>query len=82
MCLRTGRSCPLPITQLTGDGALQLAWDNSRRYIDVELLKDGKVHWCFRDRDSEESLGTSDDPIADLPEVFFERLSGIIATQS
>ncbi len=78
---QVGPDCPLPITQLMGDGAIQLAWDNGRKYVDVEVLPDGNFHWYFRDRDTGEVLGTEDEPIQKLAPEFFSKLTELAQTR-
>ena len=58
-----------------GDGAIQLAWDNGQKYLDVEVLPDGNLHWYFRDRETGEVLGTEDEPIQKLTPEFFSKLA-------
>ncbi len=72
---RLGPDCPLPITQPMGDGAIQLAWDNGQKYLDVEVLPDGNLHWYFRDRETGEVLGTEDESIQKLTPEFFSKLA-------
>jgi len=73
-------NCPLPITQPTAEGAIQLAWDTGGLYLDVDVLPQGGVHWYFRDRVTNEVLGTDEEPLETLPSTFFDKL--IKLTQS
>lgn len=66
-------NCRMPITQPTDEGAVQLAWDNGVEYLEVEVLPAGRIHWYFRNRRSEEALGT-EEPLSSLPRQFFEKL--------
>jgi hypothetical protein len=66
-------NCRLPITQPTEEGAVQLAWDDGVQYLEVEVLPAGRIHWYFRNRRSQEVLGT-EDSISCLPPEFFEKL--------
>ncbi len=69
---------PLPITQPTAEGAIQLAWDSGGKYLDVDVLPQGGVHWYFRDRVTNEVLGTDEDPVETLPPTFFDKLRQLI----
>ncbi len=73
-------TCPVPITQPTAEGAIQLAWDSGGLYLDVDVLPQGGVHWYFRDRVTNEVLGTDEEPLETLPSTFFDKL--IQLTQS
>lgn len=73
-----GVDCPVPITQATGEGNLLFAWDNGRRYIDIEATPQGRFCWYFRDRESGEVQGTSDEPVMDIGVDFFEKLTAVI----
>jgi len=66
-------NCGLPITQPTDEGAVQLAWDDGDQYLEIEVLPADRIHWYFRNRRSEEVLGT-EDPLSSLPKEFFEKL--------
>jgi len=68
----------IPITQPTSEGAIQLAWDNGREYLEVEVLPHNGMNWYFRSRITNEVLGTDDEPVAELPAAFFERLEQIV----
>ena len=75
---RLGAECPIPITQGTADDTLLFAWDNGRRYVDVETTPEGRFYWYFRDRETGEISGTSDDPVANLEAEFFDRLRAVV----
>jgi hypothetical protein len=66
-------SCPFPITQPTDEGAVQLAWDDGEQYLEVEVLPGTGIQWYFRNRRTEEVLGT-ETPISSPPHEFFEKL--------
>jgi hypothetical protein len=72
LCLQV-KNCPLPITQPTDESAIQLAWDNGERYLEVEVFPAGGIHWYFRNRESQEVVGT-ESPVSSLPFEFFEKL--------
>jgi hypothetical protein len=72
--------CPIPITQPTDDGSLLFAWDKVQKYIDVEAAAEGGFHWYFRNRETGEVKGSSDEPVADLGAEFFEKLAEVVAS--
>lgn len=78
---RVTPDCPLPITQPTRDGAIQLAWNSGQKYIDIEVLPDGNFHWYFRDRETGQVLGTEDDPVEKVAPEFFAKLTELVKTQ-
>lgn len=73
-----GADCPVPMTRATGEGALLFAWDNGRRYIDVEATPQGGFYWYFRDRETGEVQGTSDESVTDPGVDFFEKLTAVV----
>lgn len=62
-----GISAPLPITQPTDEHAIQLAWNSSSEYLDIEFLPKNKVNWFYRNRKTGEILGTDEEPIIEIP---------------
>ena len=56
----------VPLTQLTGEGAIQMSWDSGRYYFDVDVFPDG-LEWFFRDRETKVIEGTDDERVAELP---------------
>lgn len=70
---------PFPVTGPTADGVtIQMSWDLGRRnaagrpihHIDVDVLANGMYEWFYRNRHSG-ALDGSEDPIYDLPPLFF-----------
>lgn len=39
-----------PLTQVTADESLQLAWGSDRYYVDLEISADGRWEYFYRDR--------------------------------
>jgi len=70
---------PVPITQCIDDGVLQMAWDNGRQYVDVEIMPDGGFHWYFRDRHQNIVDGSEDEPVQALPQEFFNYVARVTA---
>lgn len=56
----------VPLTQLTGEGAIQMSWDSGRYYFDVDVFPDG-LEWFFRDRETKQIEGTDDERVPKLP---------------
>ena len=71
---RVGRRLPLPVTQPTQEGAIQLAWDDGARFVDVEVFADGTMHWYYRDRSRGQIDGTDDEPVRGVPVDLVARL--------
>jgi len=70
-----------PFTQMTGEGAVQLAWSSPKQIFDVEIFPDNTVLWFYRNRETREVAGTEDEenpPQALTPEgyAFLGRLLG------
>jgi len=63
-----------PLVQVTGEGAVQFAWNRDRDYLDVEVHRDGRFAWYFHDRVAGPSEGTEDEPEATLPAAFWAHL--------
>jgi hypothetical protein len=74
--------CPVPITQPGDEGSLQFAWDNGEKYIDLEATPEGKIYWYYRDRQTSEVLGTSDQPTAEIEPDFFKKLADVVAKKT
>ena len=70
---------PLPFTQPTAGGAIQIAWYSPRYSVEVDVLPDGRLDWFFRDRTTGVLAGTDDEPVAELPPEFFSRLASALA---
>lgn len=66
---RVGDHLPLPLTQPSPDGALQLAWESKdRRFIvEIDIFDDGTFDWFFRDRTTKGYDGTDIARIAEIP---------------
>ncbi len=62
----------IPTTNPGDAGSLQLSWDDGEKYLEIEILKDKRVHWFFRNRGTDERLGTQESE-AVVPDEFFER---------
>ena len=58
---RLGCQVKVPLTQPTVDGAIQLAWDAGRHYLDIDVFSDGTIQWFYRDRQTKELDGSPDD---------------------
>ncbi|MBF0547748.1 MAG: hypothetical protein HQM08_25135 [Candidatus Riflebacteria bacterium] len=69
---------PLPLTQPTVNGNIQLAWDAGRFYLEIEVRKDCKLEWFFRDRDTNQLDGTEDEPESTVSQPLFERLVYVV----
>ncbi len=69
-----GDRLPLPVTQPTHEGALQLAWDTGNEYVDVDVFSDGTLHWYYRNRTTNEVDGTDDDRVRGMPPDLIQRL--------
>ncbi len=62
-----------PVMVLTDEDTLQIAWDNRRYYIDIDIYLDGTIQWSYKDREN----GPKDEAITnieELPEKFIEYL--------
>ncbi len=69
---------PIPVAVVGPEGGLELVWDTGLRRLDVELLREGGLHWFYRDRSTAEHGGTEDEPVADLPRDFLIRLRDLL----
>jgi hypothetical protein len=58
---RLGPRLAVPLTQPTVDGAIQLAWDAGRHYLDIDIFSDGTMQWFYRDRETKELDGSPDE---------------------
>lgn len=65
---------PLPRTQATVGGAIQIAWYSDRYTAEIDVLPDGRIEWFFRDRVTNSVLGTDDEPEKELPVEFLPLL--------
>lgn len=72
---------PTAITQLTREGALQMAWNKREQYLDIEVLPDCKLVWFYRDRVTGLVEGSGEIPISfsRIPLRFFRRLRSVAA---
>jgi len=73
-----GYRLPLPLTQPTNDGSIQLAWDAGRFYVEIDVRPSGELEWFFRDRVSNELAGTEDDAISELSPELLHKLSLVL----
>jgi hypothetical protein len=66
--LRRRAAVPLPIprTQPTGRGAIQIAWYSNRYTVEIDVVPDGRFEWFCRDRVSGEISGTDDEPTEEI----------------
>lgn len=74
---RLGYLPPVPVTEPTSEGAIQLTWDRGRYYLDVEIFPDGRLAWFFKNSETQARAGTDDDVsvrVDDLPHAFVSRL--------
>jgi hypothetical protein len=71
---RFSYTLPLPLTQPTNDGNIQLAWDQGRHYVEIDVCPDGQLEWFYRDRETNELDGTEDDPESAVSEALLRRL--------
>ncbi len=76
---RFSQPLPLPLTQPTTAGNIQLAWDAGRLYLEIDVRADGKLEWFFRDRDTNTLDGTEDEPESTVSPALFERLSTVVS---
>jgi hypothetical protein len=70
----------LPLTQVTEDGTVQMAWQIGPRYVDIEVHGPNELEWFFQDRSSGEHASSGEnltrfsDKLADyLRRVFSDR---------
>jgi hypothetical protein len=64
-----------PLTQLASSGAIQLAWDTGRFYLDIDVFPDGRHQWFFRDRTGGEVDASVDDELLnDVSRELLQRL--------
>lgn len=69
-----GPGVPLPLTQKTAEGALQLAWKRQRHYLEIDVFEDGQVAWFYRDSESGDYDGADPVPVGELAVQFWPRL--------
>lgn len=74
-----GPRLPLPVTQPTPDGAIQLYWDDGNKYLEVDVYADGTLHWFYKDRAGSERDGTDDDRVRGVPSHLLNRLVSLIS---
>lgn len=79
--ITTQLRAPTAITQLTKEGALQMAWNKQEQYLDIEVLPDCKLVWFYRDRVTGLVEGSGEMPISfgRIPLRFFRRLRSVAA---
>ncbi len=65
---------PLPVTQPTDSGAIQLAWNRGSYCVEIDLYQDGSYDWFFRDRKCNVIDGNPNSRASGLPKRFVERL--------
>ena len=71
-------SLPLPLTQPTSTGNIQLAWDAGRFYLEIEVRRDGKLEWFFRDRKTNYLAGTEEEPESAVSLALLNRLRQVV----
>jgi hypothetical protein len=73
---RLGFSLPVPVTQPTSEGAIQLVWDRGRHYIDVDVFADGHIAWFYKNNETGSRAGTDEELVTvdDLPQGLLQRL--------
>jgi|GEM_PF-2163189 len=74
---RLGFQLPVPVTQPTEDGAIQLAWSKGRYYVDVDIYSDASAAWFFKNSETETVAGSGDDQriqLNSVPLIFLNRL--------
>lgn len=76
---RVAVQLPLPLTQPTTTGNIQLAWDAGRFYLEIDVRADGKLEWFFRDRDTNTLDGTEDEPESTVSPALLERLGIVVS---
>jgi len=75
-----GPKLRVPLTQPTVDGAIQLAWDAGRHYLDIDVFSDGTMQWFYRDRQTKELDGSPDDARATgIPPELVRRLEVVLS---
>ncbi len=70
----TGGGLPLPITYPTEEGSIQLAWNKADEYLDIEVFRDRRISWYYRNRIESTSESSGDDPVRVIPNRFFRHL--------
>ena len=78
---RLAPRAPTAITQVTQEGALQMAWNKQGQYLDIEVLPNCKLVWFYRDRVTGLVEGSGETPISfhRIPPRFFRRLRSVAA---
>jgi hypothetical protein len=71
---RLGHPLPLPLTQPTTAGNIQLAWDQGRHYTEIDILPDEHIEWFYRDRETNELDGTEEESESTISEALIRRL--------
>ncbi len=67
-----------PLTQVTGDDTIQLAWEHGQLYFDIDVFSDGRFAWFFRDRASGTAEGSEDDRLTSIPPEALHRLKSVL----
>jgi hypothetical protein len=67
-----------PLTQVTGDDVIQLAWETGQLYFDIDVFPDGTLAWFFRDRASGTAEGTEDEHLTSIPPEAIRRLKSVL----
>jgi len=65
---------PLPLVQPTVEGNIQLVWDVGWFYLDIDMRRDFRLEWFFRNRETNELDGTEDEPEYGVSDALIARL--------
>lgn len=69
---------PVPRTQPTVDGAIQVAWYGNNRVAEIDVLRDGTIEWFFKDRATNMAQGSEDEHLPDVPPEFHPLLRATV----
>ena len=78
--IRLGARLASPLTQLTAEGAVQIAWGQGRHYLDVDIYPDGTMGWFYKDRERGRTAGTEDERVDEIPAALLEKLHVVAGT--
>jgi hypothetical protein len=59
---RENPEAPLPLTQVTEDGTVQMAWQIGPRYVDIEIHGPNELEWFFQDRSVGQYASSGESP--------------------
>ncbi len=65
---------PVPRTQPTTQGAIQIAWYGNHRVAEVDVRQDGTIEWFSKDRITNVAQGSEDEPLHEVPAEFYPLL--------